>query len=116
MFILGEIQVKQGMVICSRKIQSLLQCAEMIHREPPYSYIAIGLYTIAVEELGKLLLLQDSLKTLVKPDGKIGVDTRIFGVGSKGHTSIKFDKVLPALPDKCKKVGRIIGGVPTDSA
>ncbi len=110
-YCLTKDQINEGIKICHDKIQSVLDHTKIILRQISDSNIALGLYTIAIEELGKLLLLQDALST-PNPDSTFNVKSQIFGKNGGGHTLIKFDRVLPVLPDKCKKVGNVIGGVP----
>jgi hypothetical protein len=105
-------QIKEGVKICYDKIQSLLNHSEIILKVVPDSNVVIGLHTIAIEELGKLLLLQDAVSTIPNSDGTFNVKREIFGMGGGSHTQIKFQKILPMLPDKCKKVGNVIGAVP----
>ncbi len=105
-------QINEGIRVCYEKIQSLLTHSEIILSKISRSNIAIGLHTIAIEELGKLLLLKDALSTTPNSDGTFNVKREIFGIGGGSHTRIKFQRILPILPDKCKKVGNVVGGVP----
>ena len=59
---LREEDIKEGIRLCYQKVNSLLDNAETILTQRGDREIGSGLYTYAVEELGKLLLLQDSLK------------------------------------------------------
>lgn len=108
-YFLTEDQVTKGIELCKGRITSLLNDAENICKVVNNSKNAVGLYTIAIEECGKLLLLQDALQVQRNPDGKIALDVEIFGKG-KGHTKIKFNRILTVLPDSCKTVGNIVGG------
>lgn len=108
-YLLTEEQVNEGIKLCKSRITSLLHDAEIVCKNVNNSKNAVGLYTIAIEECGKLLLLQDSLKSERNSGGIISIDKEIFGKGS-GHTKIKFNRILPILPDVCKKVGNIVGG------
>lgn len=108
-YFLTEEQIKRGIEFCKGRITSLLRDAETICKDVNNSKNAVGLYTIAIEECGKLLLLQDSLQSQKNTDGKISLAEEIFGKGY-GHTKIKFNRILPDLPDGCKKVGNIVGG------
>jgi AbiV family abortive infection protein len=108
-YFLTEEQVKKGIELCKGRITSLLHDAEIICKDVNNSKNAVGLYTIAIEECGKLLLLQDSLQFQRNADDKISLDGEIFGKGL-GHTKIKFNRILTNLPDDCKKIGNIVGG------
>lgn len=109
-FLLTEQQINEGIERCRRRVESLLRDAELIIPHVNNSKNAVGLYTIAIEECGKLLLLKDCLNSQPNPDGTRVVTGDIFGRGRGRHPTIKFDRILPNLPDPCKKIGNIVGG------
>lgn len=103
-------QINDGIRICYDRIQLLLNHCEIIFSKIPNSNIGIGMFTIAIEELGKLLLLQDVFNTTPNSDCTFNVNTEIFGIGVKrSHTKMKFNRVLSVLPDLCKKIGNVVG-------
>lgn len=103
-------QIEEGITRCKSKIDNLLYDAETICNKRNTATVAVGLYTIALEECGKLLLLQDVLTTSANPDGTFNVNEEIFGRGRGGHTTSKFNRILHYLPDPCKLLGNIVGG------
>jgi len=109
---LTEQEIKEGIRLCKEKVNLLLDDAESIINRN-HGSISSGLYTYAVEELGKLLLLQKELnKTPI--NGKISVDPQIFGQGGgTRHPTKKFNEFLieSSIPDKCKKLRIVAGAV-----
>jgi AbiV family abortive infection protein len=111
---LKEKDIKEGMHLCYQKINSLLDCAEVLVNRGERE-ISSGLYTYAVEEMGKLFLLQDALQKKKNSDGTIAIDPDIFGKGS-GHTKKKFKrfhKNHATIPTICKKLRYVKGAVST---
>ena len=116
---LREEDIKEGIRLCYQKVNSLLDNAETILTQRGDREIGSGLYTYAVEELGKLLLLQDSLKQKKNSDGTITIDLDIFGKGNEGgHTKKKFNRFRKnsTIPERCKKLRYVKGGVSTGSS
>ena len=80
----------------------LLESADILLSNNGDVAISAGLYTYAVEEYGKLILLSESpLK-----NGKVEIDyDLLFGkLKHKTHDS-KFQAALNRLPDECKNIG-----------
>jgi hypothetical protein len=105
-------EIKVGISLCREKVISLLDMANNLVTQGDRE-ISSGLYTYAVEELGKLLLLKKELDK--KPNNnKISVNLAIFGRGEGKHPTIKFDEFQKELtiPIACKEVRCVIGGVP----
>lgn len=61
---------------------------------------AVALYTIAIEEFGKLLLLKEASE-INTDKSEIEVDKAIFGFGKDGHNK-KFVTALEQLPEECR--------------
>ncbi len=64
--------------------------------------ICAGLYTYAVEEYGKLVLLGECLPK----NGKVDIDyDLLFGKRKRKTHDSKFQAALNRLPDECKNIG-----------
>jgi len=113
-FCLTSEEIKEGIRLCYQKVNSLLDRAEALVAQGD-RVISSGLYTFAVEELGKLLLLQKALKELPDIKNKISVNPAIFGKGERKnkHPTIKFDEFEKerSIPPACKKLRIVTGGV-----
>ena len=62
--------------------------------------ICAGLYTYAVEEYGKLILLSGC----ILENGKVDINLKQLFYGRKSH-DFKFEAALNKLPDECKHIG-----------
>ena len=102
-------QIIEGLRLCKDKVNLLLNGSEKILSNGD-RYISSGLYTHAVEEVGKYLLLQKELRKTPNTDGKISVDPDIF---SKHPKKFKEFQNKPEIPDECKKIKLVVGGIPT---
>jgi AbiV len=82
-----------------------LEDAEILARNNGQISHYVGLYLFALEEFGKLLLLEDSLQSN-SVNGQYSVDKTIFGRGQdhakrrQAH-KLKFDGALKTLPSDC---------------
>lgn len=106
-------EIKEGIKFCYQHIQLLLDATETVLNRNN-RYISSGLYTHAVEELGKLLLLQKELNK--SPTGKIiSVNPTIFGKSGGGHTTMKFEEFMKesSIPEACKKLRYVKGAIYT---
>ncbi len=101
-YILDESQLQQGFGLCINKSIRLLNDAQLLLENGGDPLHALGLYSFALEEYGKALLLRDS--RLVKD--RRYVPKRIFGRGEKSRKAHeeKFSKALQDLPDSCVKI------------
>jgi hypothetical protein len=104
-FLLTAAEINEGMQILKRKVLSFLEDAEILARNNGQSSHYVGLYLFALEEFGKLLLLEDSLQSN-SVNGQYSVDKGIFGKGQdlakrrQAH-KLKVDRALKTLPSDC---------------
>lgn len=103
--------IEEGKRLCRDNVKRLLDDAEAIIQNNDGS-ISSGLYSFAVEELGKYLLLKKMSNASFT--GTISANPEIFGPSKSGHTPIKFWKFQHeiTIPDECKKINLHIGSVP----
>jgi hypothetical protein len=78
--LLTAAEIKEEMQIPKRKVSSFLGDAEILARNNGQISHYICLYLFALEEFGKLLLLEDSLKGN-SVNGQYSIDKSIFGKG-----------------------------------
>jgi|SRR3990172_3830719 len=105
---LTDSQLIEGIEYCFDKVARLLDNVEtLIDNQKNFweSSHALGLYTFAIEEFGKALLLKDHYK---KGDQNIHVPTWIFSKGRfpreiKSHDE-KIKRAFNDLPEPCKKI------------
>lgn len=104
-FLLTAAEIKEGMQILKRKVLSFLGDAEILARNNGQISHYICLYLFALEEFGKLLLLEDSLKGN-SVNGQYSIDKSIFGKGQdyakrrQAH-KLKVERALRTLPSDC---------------
>jgi AbiV family abortive infection protein len=98
-------QIENGVQLFLKKVLSILDDAEILCENNGSESNTVSLYTIAVEEFGKYLLLKEYLNT--KPDGSgcYKVNKSIFGKG-RSHGE-KFLKAIKTLPEVCIGYQRI---------
>ena len=89
-------KLKEGILNSLTNITDLLNQSEKACQKYSDNSIALGLYTFAIEEFGKLLFLLDAYKA-DKESYQIQKD--IF-IGHESH-KIKFEKALQKLPTEC---------------
>ncbi len=102
---LTQQEIKSGIQVMKSKVLTFFNDAKILannHGEPAHF---VGLYLFGVEEFGKLLLLDDLLKSN-PASGKYPVDMSVFGKGSdskkKGQAhNLKFTRALQSLPPEC---------------
>ena len=98
-------EINEGMQILKRKVLSFLEDAEILARNNGQISHYVGLYLYALEEFGKLLLLEDSLQSN-GVNAQYSVDKGIFGRGddsSKRRQAHKLiDRALKTLPSDCE--------------
>lgn len=78
----------------------LLESADILLSSNGDVAICAGLYTYAVEEYGKLILLSEC----VPENGKVDINLKQLFYGHKSHDS-KFEAALNRMPDECKNIG-----------
>ena len=88
-YILTRQQILEGMELCLSNALLLTKEAESITGRKEKAFHALGMYTYAIEEYGKFLLLK---KCLSKDGEKLEVPKNIFK-GKKSH-GLKFDTAL----------------------
>ena len=104
-FLFTAAEINEGMQILKRKVLSFLEDAEILARNNGQSSHYVGLYVFALEEFGKLLLLEGSLQSN-SVNGQYSVDKGIFGKGQdfakrrQAH-KLKVDRALKTLPSDC---------------
>ena len=107
-YLLDKRQLSEGVNRCIEKTERLLNNALVLIDEGKDITHAMGLYTFAIEEYGKALLLKECS---LDPDGKYRVPVEIF-TGRESH-KLKFHRGNKDLPEECKIFGF---GVKIDSA
>ena len=85
---------KKIVAIALKRILTLLESAKILLEQGGDPTISAGIYTYAVEEYGKIVLLRESPQI----DGKIKVE---FRRGFKNHYK-KIKLAVDQLPDECK--------------
>ena len=94
-------QIRNGIKRCINKTKLLLRDANLLINPKWLHANAIGLYTFAVEEYGKALLLKDCLSAK-NTGGRFVVSKMIFGMGgSQSHTA-KIQRAFKELPNECQ--------------
>ena len=78
----------------------LLESAQKLLENNGEEAISAGLYTYAVEEYGKLILLGEYNSL----DGKVSIDYYAL-FGGRGSHNLKFEAAIRKLPDECKHLG-----------
>ena|SRR2546425_5396827 len=102
---LTSAEINSGIQVIKEKTLRFLNDAEILVNGRGNASHAVGIYIYAVEEFGKLLLIQDALKT-INVQGRFPVDMSIFGRGSdmnkrrQAHDT-KVDRALQTLPNVC---------------
>ncbi len=100
-YFLTKRQIRNGIKRCINKTKLLLHDANLLINPKWLHAHAIGLYTFAVEEYGKALLLKDCLSRR-KISKKFVVSKRIFGMnGTQSHKS-KIQRAFKELPNECQ--------------
>ena len=72
-------QLKQGTKLCMKKVRTILDDVEILCLNNGSESTAVSLYTVAIEEYGKFLLLTNVLNTKADQSGLYAVDKSIFG-------------------------------------
>ena len=98
-FLLTKTQLDTGITLCISKVHQLLNDTEILCKNNGNESTAVALYTIAIEEFGKSLLLKKCIQA--SNEGKFQVPQTIFGRGSQPHGP-KFDEAFLELPEECQ--------------
>lgn len=98
---IGRLGLFTGNHVCIVKAKQLAKSASILLAGDENDCThALGLYTLAIEEFGKAILLKEYFKD---DDESIqNIPTNIF-TGNKSH-EIKFQKALDNLPEVCKNI------------
>jgi len=110
-----KIQIEDGIRLCMKKVTDLLSDVEILCNNNGNEATAVAIYTIAIEEYGKSLLLKKYLQNKPRNDNNLEVSKTIFGFqgsGKHGHNQ-KFEEAIRDLPNECvdyQKVDAIHGG------
>ncbi len=81
--------------MCLDKVIDILNNVKILCKNSGSEIITLSLYTFAIEEYGKYLLLKKCFENNINQD-KIDVDTKIF----RAH-KLKFDAAINDLPEEC---------------
>ena len=95
-FEISREKLSEGIQYCLDNITILLDKSQNACQKLTDNSIALGLYTFAVEEFGKLIILKEAQK---ENKEKYLIPKDIFK-GQKAH-KIKFKKAIENLPDEC---------------
>jgi len=102
-YYLTKEEMELGIQVIKSKVLALFNDAKILAKNKGTPEHCVGLYLFGVEEFGKLLLLEDSLKANRVGD-KYAVDKSIFGRKSKKKKKLahelKFDRALKTLPEE----------------
>ncbi len=96
---MSQLGLKMGNYICIKNCEGLLDSALLLLKNSTNFNHALGLYTFAIEEFGKAILLKDCWNDA---NDKQYVPKIIFG--GRGTHPQKFERALENLPDECKKI------------
>ena len=91
--------LEDGAKLCLKKVLTILNDVELLCMNDGSEATSVFLYTIAVEEYGKFLLLNEILKSNSDEVNLYLVKKSIFGKG-EGHRE-KFLKAIETLPEVC---------------
>lgn len=101
-YILKDTEISEGITLCEMKVLSLLKSAEILASNQEAIRTSLALYTLAVEEFGKLLLSNRCLSI----EGKYLVPKDLFQ-GNRAHQN-KFKEAMADLPPPCTDLLRSI--------
>ena len=90
-------QAADGIALCLDKVSHALGGAEIVCRHGGDETVAVYLYTVAIEELGKALLIDNLFRD--GGDGDLEVPWQWFR-GRDAH-QLKFKKAHSVLPEEC---------------
>ena len=91
-------QAEDGFRLCLGNVSHALDGAEIMCKHGGHETVAVYLYTVAIEEFGKALLLRDAIEK-GRGGGPLPVPAEWFG-GRRAH-GIKFERACDALPEEC---------------
>ena len=89
-------QAAEGVALCLDKVVHSLGGAEIVCRHGGDETVAVYLYTVAIEELGKALLLDDLFAK--SAGGCLEVPRQWFG--GRGAHRAKFERAHASLPEE----------------
>ncbi len=95
---MSETSLKIGNKICIKTTERLLASSFTLLENSSNLDHALGLYTFALEEFGKAVLLKEIIDDETNPKQ---VPKEIFGSGKRSAHNIKFKKAIEILPKDC---------------
>jgi len=95
---MSETSLKIGNKICIKTTERLLASSLTLLENSSNLDHALGLYTFALEEFGKAVLLKEIIDDKTNPKQ---VPKEIFGSGKRSAHNIKFKKAIEILPKDC---------------
>lgn len=97
-YILKKSELEEGIQHCIAKTQSLINDCDYLFQNKRNMNTVLGMYTLALEEFGKSLILQDHLS---KPKQEYNIPLQVFGKG-KSH-ELKIKRAFKELPEDCRR-------------
>ena len=98
---MSERSLKIGNKICIKTTERLLASSLTLLENSSNLDHALGLYTFALEEFGKAVLLKEIIDDKTNPKR---VPKEIFGSGKRSAHNIKFKKAIQVLPEECVSI------------
>ena len=89
--------INKGIFRCLSNVKELLEESQRLTRKESDNSVALGLYSFAIEEFGKALMLKDYL---VEDRDEYQVSKYEIFTTKKSH-DLKFEKALKDLPLEC---------------
>jgi len=89
-------ELLEGVKLAKEHSALLAKQALLLSKKKENVTTALGLYSYALEEWGKYLILNDNLR-----NSNFTIDEEIFGKSQKPHKS-KFNRGLEDIPNNCK--------------
>ena len=88
--------VIEGIRLCLSKANLLLDKTQLTVRTDEDNTVALGIYSLAIEELGKAIILQDHIR---EEKEQYEISRKLFR-GKESH-DLKFKKAIEFLPSDC---------------
>ncbi len=97
-FLLTKNQLQEGIELCIKKVNTIISDVEILCKNNGSESISVSLYTLAVEEFGKHLLLKKSFEAGPNKNQEYEIDSEIFI-----KHPLKFQTAISDLPEECLK-------------
>lgn len=101
-YFLEEAELRAGIRVCCQKVNGLLNGVLVLVNDRGSLSLALALYTLAIEEHGKALMLRDNLSGEMVA-GKYAVSKGIFAAHDQ-----KFARASEDLPLDCTEILRVV--------